>query len=134
MKSRLREGSKFMYQQNIGDLIVLMDISSNENANVDKPNGIITEKDIAQLVAFSSNVSTDRPISEVMSKPIIRINQSYSIKEATDLMQQTNIRRLPVLDKKGKLVNIITAKDILKSIMELLKSIMSQQDLMQLAF
>ena len=27
-----------------------------------------------------------------------------SIKEATDLMQQNNIRRLPVLDNKGKLV------------------------------
>jgi predicted transcriptional regulator len=49
-------------------------------------------------------------------------------------MQQNNIRRLPILDNKGKLVGIITAKDILRSIMELLKSIMSQQDLLQLAF
>jgi predicted transcriptional regulator len=69
-----------------------------------------------------------------MSKPLITINQNSSIKEATDLMQQNNIRRLPVLDNKGKLVGIITAKDILKSMMDLLKSIMSQQDLMQLAF
>jgi CBS domain-containing protein len=37
------------------------------------------------------------------------------------------------LDNKGKLVGIITAKDILRSIMEFLKSIMSQQDIMQLA-
>ena len=49
-------------------------------------------------------------------------------------MQQNNITRVPILDNKGKLVGIITAKDILRSIMELLKSIMSQQDLMQLAF
>ena len=69
-----------------------------------------------------------------MSKPLITISQNSSIKEATDLMQQNNIRRLPVLDNKGKLVGIITAKDILISIMELLKSIMSQQDLLQLAF
>ena len=69
-----------------------------------------------------------------MSKPLITINQNASIKDATDLMQQNNIRRLPVLDNKGKLVGIITAKDILKAMMDLLKSIMSQQDLMQLAF
>ena len=69
-----------------------------------------------------------------MSKALITINQNSSIKEATDLMQQNNITRLPILDNKGKLVGIITAKDILRSIMELLKSIMSQQDLMQLAF
>ncbi|MGZ5548644.1 MAG: CBS domain-containing protein [Nitrososphaeraceae archaeon] len=133
-KQTLREGSKFMYQHNLGGLIVLMDISSNESADVDKPIGIITERDIARLVSFSSNLSTDIPISEVMSKPLITINQNSSIKEATDLMQQNNITRLQILDNKGKLVGIITAKDILRSLMEFLKSLMSQQDLMQLAF
>ena len=133
-KQTLREGSKFMYQHNIGGLIVLMDTSNNETAEIDKPIGIITERDIARLVAFSSNLSTDTAISEVMSKPLITINQNSSIKEVTDLMQQNDIRRLPIVDNKGKLVGIITAKDILRSLMEFLKSLMSQQDLMQLAF
>lgn len=133
-KQTLREGSKFMYQHNIGGLVVLMDTSNNENAEIDKPIGIITERDIARLVAFSSNLSTDTAISEVMSKPLITINQNSSIKEVTDLMQKNDIRRLPIVDNKGKLVGIITAKDILRSLMEFLKSLMSQQDLMQLAF
>ena len=133
-KQTLREASKFMYQHNIGGLIVLMDTSNNENAEIDKPIGIITERDIARLVAFSSNLSTDTIISEVMSKPLITINQNSSIKEVTDLMQKNDIRRLPIVDNKGKLVGIITAKDILRSLMEFLKSLMSQQDLMQLAF
>ncbi|HZL23363.1 MAG TPA: CBS domain-containing protein [Nitrososphaeraceae archaeon] len=133
-KQTLREASKFMYQHNIGGLIVLMDTSNNENAEIDKPIGIITERDIARLVAFSSNLSTDTVISEVMSKPLITINQNSSIKEVTDLMQKNDIRRLPIVDNKGKLVGIITAKDILRSLMEFLKSLMSQQDLMQLAF
>ena len=133
-KQTLREGSKFMYQHNIGGLIVLMDTSNNETAEIDKPIGIITERDIARLVAFSSNLSTDTAISEVMSKPLITINQNSSIKEVTELMQQNDIRRLPIVDNKGKLVGIITAKDILRSLMEFLKSLMSQQDLMQLAF
>ncbi len=133
-KQTLREGSKFMYQHNIGGLVVLMDTSNNENAEIDKPIGIITERDIARLVAFSSNLSTDTIISEVMSKPLITINQNSSIKEVTDLMQKNDIRRLPIVDNKGKLVGIITAKDILRSLMEFLKSLMSQQDLMQLAF
>jgi len=133
-KQTLREGSKFMYQHNIGGLVVLMDTSNNETAEIDKPISIITERDIARLVAFSSNLSTYTAISEVMSKPLITINQNSSIKEVTDLMQQNNIRRLPIVDNKGKLVGIITAKDILRSLMEFLKSLMSQQDLMQLAF
>jgi predicted transcriptional regulator len=39
-KQTLREGSKFMYQHNIGRLIVQMDTSNNENAEIDKPIGI----------------------------------------------------------------------------------------------
>jgi CBS domain-containing protein len=82
---------------------------------------IIAERDIARLVAFSSNLSTDTPTSELMSSPLITIIQNASIKVAIDLMQQNNIRRLPVLDTKGKLVGIITAKDILKAMIDLLK-------------
>ncbi len=69
-----------------------------------------------------------------MSKPLITINPNSSIKDVTELMQQNDIRRLPIVDNKGKLVGIITTKDILRSLMEFLKSLMSQQDLMQLAF
>ncbi len=36
------------------------------------------------------------------------------------------------MDNKGKLVGIITVQDILRAIMDLLKSMMSQQDLVQL--
>jgi IMP dehydrogenase len=61
------------------------------------------------------------PISEVMSKPLLTTTTGSSLKEAADLMQQNNIRRLPVLDSKGKLVGIVTAKDILKSTIDIFK-------------
>ena len=133
-KQTLKELSKLMYQRNIGGIIILKDILPNNASEEDTPIGIITERDIARLVAFSSNLSTDTPTSELMSQPLITINQNSSIKDASDLMQQHNIRRLPVLDNKGKLVGIITAKDILKAMMDLLKSVMNQQDLLRLAF
>ena len=133
-KQTIKELSKLMYQRNIGGIIILKDILPNNASDEDNPIGIITERDIARLVAFSSNLSTDTPTSELMSQPLITINQNSSIKDASDLMQQHNIRRLPVLDNKGKLVGIITAKDILKAMMDLLKSVMNQQDLLRLAF
>ena len=133
-KQTLKELSKLMYQRNIGGIIILKDVSPNNASEEGNPIGIITERDIARLVAFSSSLSTDTPTSELMSQPLITINQNSSIKDASDLMQQHNIRRLPVLDNKGKLVGIITAKDILKAMMDLLKSVMNQQDLLRLAF
>lgn len=128
----LQEASKLMYQNNIGSIIILK--SSDEDESESVPTGIVTERDIARIVGFVSTFSPTMPISEVMSKPLLTTTTSSSLKEAADLMQQNNIRRLPVLDSKGKLVGVVTAKDIVKSTMDILKKIMVEQDFMTLAF
>ena len=53
-----------------------------------------------------------------MSKPIISITPNSSLKNAIDTMQLKNIRRLPVIEQEGKLVGIITARDIFKIIIK----------------
>jgi CBS domain-containing protein len=128
----LQEASKLMYQNNIGSIIILKDADKTDNGSV--PTGIITERDIARVVGFGSTFSPTMPISEVMSRPLLTTTTSSSLKEVADLMQQNNIRRIPVLDSKGKLVGIVTAKDILRSTMDILKKIMVEQDFMTLAF
>lgn len=130
----LQEASKLMYQNNIGSIIVIKSSDKNENENENVPIGIITERDIARIVGFTSTFSPTIPISELMSKPLLTVTSSSTLKEAADLMQQNNIRRLPVLDNNGKLVGIVTSKDILKSVMEIIKKVMVEQDFMTLAF
>jgi predicted transcriptional regulator len=51
-----------------------------------------------------------------MSKPIISIQPKRSIREAIQLMNSNNIRRLVVVDENNKLVGIITEKDIFRQI------------------
>lgn len=50
-----------------------------------------------------------------MSAPIISTTPDTQIMEAMDVMKQNNIRRMPVLDKKGKLVGIVSDKDLLNA-------------------
>ena len=89
--------------------------------NSDKNNGvvigIVTERDYVRLIGFSEMFLVDIPISEIMSKPLITIRKSASINDAISIMQAKNIRRLPVVGNNGKMVGIITDKDILKAIM-----------------
>ncbi|MGC2598078.1 MAG: CBS domain-containing protein [Nitrososphaeraceae archaeon] len=59
----------------------------------------------------------DIPISEIMSKPLITIRKVTSINDAISIMQAKNIRRLPIVENTGKMIGIITDKDILKAIM-----------------
>jgi CBS domain-containing protein len=128
----LQEASKLMYQNNVGSVIILKSADEIDSESV--ATGIVTERDIARIVGFSQVFSPTMSISEMMSKPLLTTTTSSSLKESADLMQQNNIRRLPVLDGKGKLVGIVTAKDILRSTMDIIKKVMVEQDFMTLAF
>jgi CBS domain-containing protein len=128
----LQEASKLMYQNNVGSVIILKSADEIDSESV--ATGIVTERDIARIVGFSQAFSPTMSISEMMSKPLLTTTTSSSLKESGDLMQQNNIRRLPVLDGKGKLVGIVTAKDILRSTMDIIKKVMVEQDFMTLAF
>ncbi len=54
-------------------------------------------------------------VGERMSKPVITVRLETSMPEALDLMHKEHIRRLPVVNKKGEMVGIITEADLLKA-------------------
>jgi acetoin utilization protein AcuB len=54
-------------------------------------------------------------IRERMSHPVITINADSSMKEALDLMRREHIRRLPVINKRGQMVGIVTETDLAKA-------------------
>jgi acetoin utilization protein AcuB len=52
-------------------------------------------------------------VQEHMSRNPITIRPSTSLHEALRIMREANVRRLPVLNEKGKLVGIVLEKDLL---------------------
>jgi IMP dehydrogenase len=72
--------------------------------------GIVTNRDLR----FEQNLQ--RPISEVMtSENLITTNKSTNLEEAANILQQHKIEKLPVVDNDGKLVGLVTYKDITKA-------------------
>ncbi len=51
-------------------------------------------------------------VREWMSSPVESIRPETPISDAHQIMQEKSIRRLPVVDKHGKLVGIITKGDV----------------------
>jgi IMP dehydrogenase len=71
--------------------------------------GIVTNRDLR----FERSVK--RPVKEVMtSKNIITAQKGFDPKKAEETLQRYKIEKLPVVDKNGKLVGLITYKDIIK--------------------
>jgi len=50
-----------------------------------------------------------------MSKPVITITPDTPLQEALALMRKEKVRRFPVVDKHGKLVGIVSEKDLLNA-------------------
>jgi CBS domain-containing protein len=87
-----------------------------------KPLGIITERDLVIRV-LSKNLKPDAvKAKEIMTSPLVTIEPEATINEAAKRMNRLGIRRLGVL-YKGALVGIISSKDILNVMPELIEII-----------
>lgn len=72
--------------------------------------GIVTNRDLR----FESNLS--RMIDDVMtSEGLVTTTQSANLEEAAKILQQHKIEKLPVVDGEGRLVGLVTYKDITKA-------------------
>ena len=97
----------------VGDALRLM--SANHIGGipvVDKAGrliGIVTNRDLR----FQDNPET--PIREVMtSENLITVGPKTTIPEATEVLRRHRIEKLPVVDDSGRLVGLITFRDITK--------------------
>ena len=81
-----------------------------------KPIGIITERDIVNQIRSSDLFLVQKPIRELMTYPLVTITPSTSVKEAIEIMQSRNIRRLLVVDKGDQVKGILTQKDVFKAL------------------
>ena len=72
--------------------------------------GIVTNRDLR----FERN--PERLIDDVMTKDnIVTTSQSTNLEEAADILQRHKIEKLPVVDAQGRLVGLVTYKDITKA-------------------
>ena len=106
--------AELMDKQDLGCIIV----TSKDG----KPIGIITERDLV-LRVLSKNAKPDTlEAKEVMTSPLITIEPDATITDTARRMSRLNIRRLGVV-YKGQLIGIISSKDVLGVMPELLEII-----------
>jgi predicted transcriptional regulator len=81
--------------------------------------GIISEKDCLKvLMEMAMHDMPGGTVEKYMSTSISFIEESKSIMDAVQMFQDSNFRRFPVV-KDGKLVGLITRRDILRAIEEI---------------
>ncbi len=87
---------------------------------VGKSIGIITERDIVKRVVAKNLKPDTVKAKEIMTTPLVTIEPEATITDAARRMTRLDIRRLGVI-YKGNLVGIISSKDILGVMPELIE-------------
>jgi CBS domain-containing protein len=97
---------ELMTQKDIGALPVL-----DETKLV----GIISERDIVQMLSHAKTFYPEETIEKYMTREVIVTNLDTTVEECMTLMTNYHIRHLPVVEE-GKLIGLISIGDVVKSI------------------
>ena len=109
--SSIEEACKIMDKNRIGALLVYCS-DSNDPQDLE---GIVTERDIIELVARKGKESLKGDVNEIMSKNIISVTPQCNKMDALDLMMENQIRHLAVMDQE-KLVGVLSMRDLIKQL------------------
>ena len=109
--SSIEEACRIMDKNRIGALLVYCS-DSNDPQDLE---GIVTERDIIELVARKGKESLKGDVNEIMSKNIISVTPQCNKMDALDLMMENQIRPLAVMDKE-KLVGVLSMRDLIKQL------------------
>ncbi len=78
--------------------------------------GLLAESGQDRREALLQHVSS-RQASEVMTAPLVTIGEDRLLIKAVELMLNKGVKRLPVVDSKGRLTGIVSRLDIFRTVM-----------------
>lgn len=101
----LRDAIDILNNQNIGVVLVTGPEGELE--------GILSERDIIRRSLSRESGFRDEPVSQSMTGDVFTVSSEASVDDVMDLMTQSRIRHVPVIDNE-KLVGLISIGDVVK--------------------
>ena len=76
--------------------------------------GIFTERDVMMKVVLRKLDPASTPVAEVMTRDVMTISPDMSEEEALAVMLEHHIRHLPIQGDHGKVVGIVSIRNVLQ--------------------
>jgi CBS domain-containing protein len=112
------EAAKLMREKHIGFLVV------TELAPADgKVAGVLTDRDLVVAVIAREANPRALTVGDVMTRNPLLLSEDCPLDAALGLMREAGVRRVPVLDAKGKLSGILALDDVLERLAQQLTNI-----------
>lgn len=104
--------AQLMRQEDAGSLPVI------ENYQSKNLLGIITDRDIALKVVAEKGDAGSTRVQEVMTRSPVTCRADNDLQLALDSMASHQVRRIPVVDDKNRVVGIISQSDVATRVSE----------------
>ncbi len=75
--------------------------------------GIVTSTDVCDKIIAENRHPGETRVREIMTSPIITVNENMSLQECSRIMQKHHIHHVPVVNNADELVGMISATDFL---------------------
>jgi len=109
--SSVKKAAEVMAQEGVSAIIVTVE---------GKAQGIVTERDILKRIVAEDKSARQTKLKEIMSSPLVTIEPSTDLEDASRLMFEKKIKNLPVIHE-NRLVGLVSLQDICKLQPEVLK-------------
>ena len=76
--------------------------------------GTVSDRDIAIRIVAEGKEPDRINVGEIASRELVTIDAAQELDEALRLMAKHRVRRLPVVEKDGKLIGIVAQADVAK--------------------
>ena len=100
------EAIRAMAEHRVGALLVMTDR---------RLVGIVSERDYARKVILLGRASADTPVADIMSAPVITVQQHDTVQTCMQLMTDRHVRHLPVIDG-DKVLGMVSIGDLVKAV------------------
>ena len=105
-ETNLQEVAQMMVEYDCGSIPVV------ENQNTLRPIGVVTDRDIVCRIVAEGLNPLEMTAADCMSSPVVTVTPETSVEECGQLMEDHQVRRIPVIDQNGSICGMVAQADL----------------------
>jgi len=110
--TRLADVARLMTERDCGQIPVV------ESETSMRPIGVVTDRDIVVRAMAQGRDPMGMTARDVMSSPAVTVQPETKIEECCQLLQDAQVRRVPVVDERGSCCGMVSQADIAQHVPE----------------
>ena len=102
---KLQDVARMMVEQDCGEIPVV---------ESSKPVGVVTDRDITTRAVARGRNPLEMTARDCMSTPVVTVTPEMEIESCCQILEQHQVRRVPVVDDRGRICGMVSQADIAK--------------------